>query len=237
MSHRQIRTHKIHHGPDLGEATTFPLVVYYVPLHEGHIQMAFCPGIPKWESRNSQTWVPTTLGPITFSANLQLIWGLKQSYSPSRELSNSMWHATFTQGNRVDSWLLVVRSQIVNLTLGLSFDHNLYFRCPNGSCEPISDIYVPRAFRSYKECLNPMSFDPCNCSLKIWESSRTPTPKMGVPLGVWGFIPSKFFAHSGAWNVTPKIPSWPTILQALALVASPRLGLRHHVHVSSRYHC
>jgi hypothetical protein len=37
-------THKTHHGLDLGEATTFPLIVYYVPLHEAHIQMAFCPG-------------------------------------------------------------------------------------------------------------------------------------------------------------------------------------------------
>jgi hypothetical protein len=31
MSHGQIRTHKLHHGPNLGEATTFPLIVYYVP--------------------------------------------------------------------------------------------------------------------------------------------------------------------------------------------------------------
>ncbi len=51
-SHGQIRADKIHHGLDLGEATTFPLIVYYVPLHEAHIQMAFCP----CESRNSQSW-------------------------------------------------------------------------------------------------------------------------------------------------------------------------------------
>ncbi len=35
-----------------------------------------------------------------------------------------------------------------------------------------------------------MGFDSCNRSLKIWESIRTPTPKMGAHLGVWGFIPS-----------------------------------------------
>jgi hypothetical protein len=63
----------------------------------------------------------------------------------------------------------------------------------------------------------------------IWESTRTPTPKVGVPLGVWGFIPSHSFALSGAWNVTPEFPSWPSLLQALALVVSPRLGLRHFV--------
>jgi hypothetical protein len=49
-SHGQTRTHKTHHSSNLGEATTFPLVVYYVPLHEAHIQMAFCPKTPKWES-------------------------------------------------------------------------------------------------------------------------------------------------------------------------------------------
>jgi hypothetical protein len=55
-NHGQTQIHKIHHGPDLGEATTFPLIVYFVPLHEGHIQMTFCPWTPKWESQNSQSW-------------------------------------------------------------------------------------------------------------------------------------------------------------------------------------
>jgi len=55
-SHGQIQIHKIHRGPDLGEATTFPLIVYFVPFHKAHIQMAFCPGTPKWESRNFQSW-------------------------------------------------------------------------------------------------------------------------------------------------------------------------------------
>jgi len=55
-SHGQTRIHKIHHDLNLGEATTFPLIVYFVPLHKAHIQMAFCLGTPKWESRNSQNW-------------------------------------------------------------------------------------------------------------------------------------------------------------------------------------
>jgi hypothetical protein len=50
MSHGQTWTHKTHHGPDLGEATTFSLIIYFVPIHEAHIQMTFCPGTPKWES-------------------------------------------------------------------------------------------------------------------------------------------------------------------------------------------
>jgi hypothetical protein len=40
-----------------------------------------------------------------------------------------------------------------------------------------------------------MSFKPCNCPLKIWESIGIPNPKVGIHLGVWGFIPSTFL-HS-----------------------------------------
>jgi hypothetical protein len=64
----------------------------------------------------------------------------------------------------------MVGSQIGNLTLDLSFGHNLCFRCSNGSYEPILDIYISRDFQWYKECFNTLSFDPCNYSLKIWES-------------------------------------------------------------------
>jgi hypothetical protein len=79
--------------------------------------------------------------------------------------------------------------------------HNLCFNYPNGSCEPISNIFVPRAFQWYKELFNPMGFDPCNHSLKIQKSIRTPTPKMGAHLGVWGFIPSHCLTLPGAWKV------------------------------------
>jgi hypothetical protein len=66
MSHEQTQTHKTHHSLDLGEATTFPLIVYFVPCHGTSTQMAFCHATPKWESRNSQSWdfrkVKTTKG-------------------------------------------------------------------------------------------------------------------------------------------------------------------------------
>jgi hypothetical protein len=121
----------------------------------------------------------------------------------------------------------MVGNQIVNLTPCPSFGHNLCFKCPNGSCEPILDIYVPRAFQWYKEIFHSMGFDPYNHSLKIWESIGTPIPKMRAHLGVWGFIPSHFPTFMGAWDVTPRLPSWPAPLQALALVANLRLGLWH----------
>jgi len=81
-----------------------------------------------------------------------------------------MSHTTYTQGNKVDFWLLVVGSQIANLIPGLSFGHNLCFKGPNGSCEPILNIYVLIYFQWYKGLFNPLGFDPCNCFLKMWES-------------------------------------------------------------------
>jgi hypothetical protein len=139
-------------------------------------------------------------GPITFCADVQLRWGLKQSCSPCQKFSNGMLHATYTQGNWGDFLLLVVGSQIGNLTLGPFFDHNLCFRCPNGWCEPILDIYVSIFFQWYEKILEPLGFGPCNHSLNIHESIRTPTPNMGIHLGVWGFFPSHSFALSRAWK-------------------------------------
>jgi len=153
-----------------------------------------------------------------------------------------MLHATFTRGNRGDSWLLVIKSQIGNLTRDPSFGHNLCLKCPNGSCKPILDIYVLRSFQWYNELFNPLSFGPYNRSLKIQESTRTSTPlkaeialgvigsqmKVEAPLGMQRFIPSHFPTLPWAWDVTPKFPSWLATLQVLALVASPRLGLQHY---------
>jgi hypothetical protein len=93
-THMQIRTHKTHHGPDLGEATTFPLIIYYVPLHEAHIQM----GVLKFPKLGLlQLW-----SPITLCADLRLRWSPWQSCNPRLELSNNMSHTTCMQGNRVN---------------------------------------------------------------------------------------------------------------------------------------
>jgi hypothetical protein len=127
-----------------------------------------------------------------------------------------------TPGNLVDSQLLVVGSQIGNLTPGLSFGHNLCFRYPNGPCEPILDIYIPKKIQRFKEFLKPLSFGPYNCPLKIQKSTETPSPKVGVALGVWGFIPSHFPTLPGACSVTPELPSWLVTLQALCLGYKPK---------------
>jgi hypothetical protein len=56
----------------------------------------------------------------------------------------------------------MVGSQIGILTLDPSFGHNLCFKFPNGSCEPILKIYILRTFSWYKKIFNLMNFDPSN---------------------------------------------------------------------------
>jgi hypothetical protein len=148
-------------------------------------------------SKLPRSRLPRLCKAITLCADLRSGWGLKQSYNPRQELFNGVSHATCTEESWVDSRLLVVESQIVNLTPDLSFGHNLCFRCPNGSCEPILDIYVSITFQWYTKLFNAMGFDPCNRSLKIRESTGSPTPKVGVPMGVWGSIPSHSLALPG----------------------------------------
>jgi len=48
INYGQTHIHKTHHGPNLGEATTFPLIVFFVPGHEAYTRMSFCPGTPKF---------------------------------------------------------------------------------------------------------------------------------------------------------------------------------------------
>jgi hypothetical protein len=145
MSHKQTRTHKIHHDPYFGEATTFPLIVFFVLGHGAYTQMSFCLGTPNFgvpkfpKLRLLQLWRP-----ITLCVDLRLKWGLKRSCSPCLELFNFLWKTTYTQGNKGNYWLLAVGSQFDNLTLGPFFGHNLCFKYPNGSCEPISNIKIPR---------------------------------------------------------------------------------------------
>jgi hypothetical protein len=99
-------------------------------------------------SRDSQGGVPKLsrfglLGlwaSITSRPELGSGRGLKQSCSSPRELSNAMSHSRCKRRKKVDSRLLVVGSQIVSLTPGPSFAHNLGCKCPNGQCEASLDI-------------------------------------------------------------------------------------------------
>jgi hypothetical protein len=134
-NHMHTKIHKIYHGSDLGEATTFLLMVFFVPSHRACTQMSFCLGTPKLgvpKLRFLQFWEPFIFGP-----NPRLRWGLKQSCNPCQNIFNNMWQTTCAQVNQGDSPLLIVRSQIDNLIFNLSFNHNLYFKYSNGMCKPI----------------------------------------------------------------------------------------------------
>jgi hypothetical protein len=52
------QTHLTHHGSDLGEATTFPHIVFSALLRRTHIRMALCPETPKVESWNCPEIIP-----------------------------------------------------------------------------------------------------------------------------------------------------------------------------------
>ncbi len=71
-----------------------------------------------------------------------------------------------------------------------------------------------------------MSFDPYNCALKIQESIWDSNSHNGTSLGSVRVHSLTLFALPWTCDVTPKPPSWPTTLQALSLIVSPRLGLR-----------
>jgi hypothetical protein len=145
-------------------------------------------------SKSRHMGLPGLWSPITLRVDLGC--GLKQSCSSRRELSNAVSHSRIGHQKEVDSRLLVVGSQTGNSTPGPSFGHNLCFRCLNEQCEPILDIYASRSFQWYKERYNPLRFNPCNRSLKFWKSTGTPSSKVGVALGVWGFTPSHFLTLS-----------------------------------------
>jgi hypothetical protein len=220
-SHKQTQTPKTHHGPDLGEATTFPPYnILYVSPQDQHSNVILSRdsqmGVPKFPKLGLlQLW-----GPIILCADIRLKLGLKQSCSPHQDLSNNMWHTTYSHINRGNSWFLVVGSQIANLTPSPFFDHNLCFNYSNESWEPILGIYVLKDFQLYNEHFNSMGFDPCNFFLKICESIGTPTPKVEVHLGVWGFDPHTL-PYSHIFD-SMKCDSWASLLAHT--FASPCLG-------------
>jgi hypothetical protein len=177
-SHKQFRFTRLTTVQTWGSHHLPPYNIFYSSPWGPHLN-----GFLSWDSQVGISKFPQLgilwfWGLITSHADLWLRWGLKQSYNPRRELSNIMLHATCTWGNKVDSWLLVVGNQIANLTPNISFYHNLYFKCPNGRCKSILDIYISIVFQWYKKLFKAIGFDLCNHILKIRKSIGTPTPNM-----------------------------------------------------------
>ncbi len=144
-------THKTHHSPDSGEASTFSHIVFSAARDRGYIQMAHFVETPKFESRNCPEIVPVGVPGlwklITPDCRVRSRRGLNQSCSPRQDLSNAMSHSHIGCREEVDSRLLVVGSQTASLTPGPSFAHNLGYKYPNDQFEAILDIYASRPFQ------------------------------------------------------------------------------------------
>jgi hypothetical protein len=135
--------------------------------------------LPRWSPKTvpklSRFGLPGLWGIITSRPKLGSGRGLNESYSSRQELSNVVLHSRCRRWEEVDSWLLVVRSQIASLIPSPSFAHNLGCRCSNGQCEASLDIYTSRPFQWHQEHPNERCFDPSTRALNFQESQRTPS--------------------------------------------------------------
>jgi hypothetical protein len=117
---------------------------HHLPLYSILYGWPRSPHLNGFLSRDSQMGIlklpnlglPQLWNPIILQTNLQLRCNLKKSCSFHQELSNDKLHTFYKQVNWVNSKLLVVRSQIGNLTLGPSFGHNLCFRFQMNNASP-----------------------------------------------------------------------------------------------------
>ncbi len=85
----------------------------------------FVSGLPSGSPEIPKVGTSMTLGAHNFVCKPPIEMKSKTQFSPRQELSNGMSHATWMQRDQGDSQLLVVGSQIANLTFDLSFGHNL----------------------------------------------------------------------------------------------------------------
>jgi hypothetical protein len=92
MNHEQTQTHKTHHSSDLGETTTFPLIVFSVLGHRASTQMSFCPEMDLGVTKFLKLGLPQLWRPITLCVDLRLRWGLKKICIPRWNPSNNMSH-------------------------------------------------------------------------------------------------------------------------------------------------
>ncbi len=161
-THRQTQIHKTHHDPDLGEATTFPLIVLFMLSHGTNTQnvilsqyflcMAtrlapkchFVLGLPSWSPEIPKIGTPLTLKAHNFVCIPSIKMRFEAKLQPSlRAFQRYVTHQVqrfpticrtplVHKKNQGNSRLLVVGSQFDSLTPNPSFGHNLCFKYPNG---------------------------------------------------------------------------------------------------------
>ncbi len=190
--------------PRLGGSHHLPpysiLCVWPQNLHPNDFSLS---GFPSGNLESRWLGFSRIWNPITLRADLGSRCGLKQSYSFHWVFFNGMPHTLCSQVNWVNSRLFLVITYVSDVQMS--------------NASPL-DIYIPRAFQSYKERHKPLNFDPWNCSLKFRKSNGTPSPKVGVALGVWGFNPSYSLTLSytpGSVWCDSRVSSWPAPLRLL----------------------
>ncbi len=136
--HGQTRTPKTHHSQDLGEATTFHLIVYFVPGHRADTQMSFVPGLPNGSFKIPKVEILATLGVHNFVCKPLIKMRSKAKLQPSSR--SFQWYVTRYLHARKSGRFLTFSDRFDKLTLNFSFGHNLCLKCLNGSSEPTLDI-------------------------------------------------------------------------------------------------
>jgi len=70
MNHGHTHIYKTHHSPYLGEATTFPLIMFSMINHKGYTQMSFCPEIGTLDTLEACNFFCRPLIEVIFKAKL-----------------------------------------------------------------------------------------------------------------------------------------------------------------------
>jgi len=94
----------------------------------------------------------------------------------------------FCSGVKLVVWLLT-------FLLAITYVSNVWM----SNASPFQTSTFQELFNDIKNVTRHLVLTPWNCSLKFRESPGTPSLKVGVALGVWGFTPSHF--------PTPRSPS------------------------------
>jgi len=143
-------------------------IIYFAPLREAHIQMTFCPEIPKGESRKCQSWNSCNFVGLQLHAQTSDQDEVWSKVAALVESFPTLCCTPFAH-TKVESILNFLWSgvKLPVLIPNLSFCHNLCCKCPNGSCEPILNICTSITFQWYKKFLNARCFDFYNCFMKV----------------------------------------------------------------------
>jgi hypothetical protein len=141
----------------------------------------------------SGTFVVSKLWTFISSSNqTYLEYAREIFYSPQKDLSNDVLHASIKDHLTPILRGFIIGSQIHNLTSKLSFDHNSCISGLNEQCEGILGIYTLRNFQWYHEGPIWWLFIFSTKALNIWNFRMSATPKVEMHLGVIGLN----FLHS-----------------------------------------